>query len=80
MRKYQQHYWINHHPWTPFEDGSENLTVANPQLKMTPEWARVGRPVTECTEENVAKVREMIKDDHRVTILQIAEELGSNYG
>lgn len=38
------------------------------------------RPRTSVTNENIARVRELIERDRRFTVLQISEELGVSYG
>jgi len=46
-------------------------------LKMTP---RPGRPSTSHTEETVARVREIIRADRRLTIREVAEEVKIAFG
>ena len=42
--------------------------------------ARSGRPVTTCTDANIAAVQRLIMDDRRISVLDIAQELDISAG
>ncbi|CAF3783800.1 unnamed protein product [Rotaria sp. Silwood1] len=41
---------------------------------------RSGRPVTECTLENIEKIRSIVSDDPHVTTAELQEHTGLSYG
>ena len=41
---------------------------------------RPGRPSTSTTDENVKKVKEMVMNDRRITIRQVADDVGISIG
>ena len=41
---------------------------------------RPGRPSTSVTDDTVEKVKKMIMNDHRITIREVAEDVGISYG
>ena len=49
-------------------------------IMITKDQHRPGRPVTQRTDENVMKIKSLIKNDGRITIRMIVEEMGISYG
>ena len=52
-----------------FKEGRENVE----------DDRRSGRPSTSRNEANVERVKQMVRDDRRLTVRQIADELGMNH-
>ena len=48
-----------------FSEGRESVTGEE----------RSGRPATNRTEENIAKVRQIVRENHRLTVRSIAEQM-----
>ena len=53
-----------------FQDGREDVE----------DDERPGRPSTSTTDENVEKVKEMVMNDHRVTIREVADDFRKSIG
>jgi len=51
-----------------FSEGRESVTGEE----------RSGRPATNRTEENIAKVRQIVRENHRLTVRSIAEQVNIN--
>jgi len=51
-----------------FSEGRESVTDED----------KTGRPATSITEENVAKVRQIVRENRRLTVRSIAEQLNIN--
>jgi len=59
MKKTAVYKWVKR-----FSDGRESVT----------DEERSGRPVTSRTEENIAKVRQIVRENRRMTVRSIAEQ------
>ena len=53
-----------------FQDGREDVE----------DDERPGRPGTSTTDENVEKMKEMVMNDHRITIREVADDVGISIG
>ena len=53
-----------------FQDGREDVE----------DNERPGRPSTSTTDENVGKVKEMVMNDRRITIREVADDVGISIG
>ena len=53
-----------------FQDGREDVEDDEPR----------GRPSTSTTDENVEKVKEMVMNDRRITIREVADDVGISIG
>ena len=53
-----------------FQDGREDVEDAE----------RSGRPSTSTTDENVEKVKEIVMNDRRITIREVADDVGISIG
>ena len=51
-----------------FSEGRESVT----------DEERSGRPATSRTEENIAKVRQIVRENRRLTVRSIAEQMNNN--
>ena len=58
MNKIAVYKWVKH-----FSEGRESVT----------DEERSGRPATSRTEENIAKVRQIVRENHQLTVRSIAE-------
>ena len=65
MSKARVYEWYKH-----FQDGREDLE----------DDERPGRPSTSTTDENVKKVKEMVMNDCRITIREVADDVGISIG
>ena len=63
MRKTAVYKWVKR-----FSEGRESVTDED----------KTGRPATSITEENVAKVRQIVRENRRLTVRSIAEQLNIN--
>ena len=53
-----------------FKEGRENVN----------DGARPGRPSTSTTDENIEAVKKMILDNRRITIREVADDVGISFG
>ena len=65
MSKTRVHEWYKR-----FQDGREDVK----------DDERPGRPSTSTTDENVEKVKEMVMNDRRITIREVADDVGISIG
>jgi transposase-like protein len=63
MKKTALYKWV-----TRFSEGRESVT----------EEEKSGRPATSRTEENIAKVRQIVHENHRLTVRSTAEQANIN--
>jgi len=63
MKKAAVYKWVKH-----FSEGRESVT----------DEERSGRPATSRTEENIAKIRQFVRENHRLTVRSIAEQVNIN--
>jgi len=63
MKKTAVNKWVKR-----FSEGRESVT----------EEERSGRPATNRTEENIAKVRQIVRENRRLTVRSIAEQVNIN--
>src|SRR5215510_9624548 len=60
MKKTAVHRWVKR-----FSGGTESV----------PDEERPGRPATSRTEENIAKIRQIVRENRRLTVRSIAEQV-----
>jgi len=60
MKKTAVYKWVKR-----FSEGTESVT----------DEERSGRPATSRTEENIAKVRQIVREDRQLTVISIAEQV-----
>jgi len=65
MKKTAVHKWVKR-----FSEGRESVT----------DEERSGRPATRRTEENIAKVRQILRENRRLTVRSIAEQVNIDKG
>jgi transposase len=63
MKKTAVYKWV-----TRFSEGRENVT----------DKERLGQPATSVTEENIAKVHQIVGENHPLTVRSIAEKANTN--
>jgi len=63
MKKTAAYNWVKR-----FSEGRESVT----------DEERSGRPETSRTEENIAKIRQIVRENRRLTVRSIAEQVNTN--
>jgi len=63
MKKTAVYKWVKH-----FSEGRESVT----------DEERSGRPATSRTEENIAKVRQIVRENRHLTVRSIAKQMNIN--